>query len=238
MTKIRQYKHSFQLTNLSHDIPNYNLQTTPWTSCTSITCYPNIHNMFCSHFQITTLKHPSGNVHVPKFHLPVTTVTLYPILRPRPSPPHLQTHRILPSPSTQTNQLLQSPLTHWKTSELNRWTWHTVNFWSSRSLLELHHRFGRHRAWINPSLPLHSPRLQCLLVIKKMKSHNFTNCFIDFISRPRWIEMKWSLGSPPPESCEMKWIEMFVLLIPNRGGEMKWSEILVFHENFMKISRR
>ena len=77
MTKIRQYKHIFQLTNLSHDIPNYNLQTTPWTSCTSITCYPNIHNMFCSHFQITTLKHPSGNVYVPKFHLPVTTVTLY-----------------------------------------------------------------------------------------------------------------------------------------------------------------
>ena len=33
--------------------------------------------MFCSHFQITTLKHPSGNVHVPKFHLPVTAVTLY-----------------------------------------------------------------------------------------------------------------------------------------------------------------
>ena len=33
--------------------------------------------MFCSHFQITILKHPSGNVHVPKFHLPVTAVTLY-----------------------------------------------------------------------------------------------------------------------------------------------------------------
>ena len=27
---------------------------------------------------------------------------------------------------------------------------------------------------------------------------------------------------------------MFELLIPNRGGEMKWSEMLVFHENFMK----
>jgi hypothetical protein len=38
--KSAESKHIFQLTNLSHDIPNHNLQTTPWTSCirTSITC--------------------------------------------------------------------------------------------------------------------------------------------------------------------------------------------------------
>ena len=42
-----------------------------------MTCYRNIHNMFCSHFQITTRKYPPGNVYVHNFLLPVTTVTLY-----------------------------------------------------------------------------------------------------------------------------------------------------------------
>jgi hypothetical protein len=46
-------------------------------SWTSITCYLNIHNMFCSHFQITTRNYPSGNVDVHNFRFPVTTVTLY-----------------------------------------------------------------------------------------------------------------------------------------------------------------
>ena len=77
MTKNRQYKHIFQLTNFSHDIPNHHIQTTLWMSWTSITCYLNIHNMFCSHFQITTRNYPSGNVDDHNFRLPVTTVTLY-----------------------------------------------------------------------------------------------------------------------------------------------------------------
>ena len=33
--------------------------------------------MFCSHPQIVTQTSPLGNIHVPKFDLPVTVVTLY-----------------------------------------------------------------------------------------------------------------------------------------------------------------
>jgi hypothetical protein len=77
MTKTRKYKHIDQLTIFSHDIPNYHIQTTPPMSWTSITCYLNIHNMFCSHFQITTRNYPPGNVDVHNFLLPVTSVTLY-----------------------------------------------------------------------------------------------------------------------------------------------------------------
>ncbi len=54
-------------------------------SWTSITCYLNIHNMFCFHFQITTRNYPTGNVDFHNFRLPVTTVTLYidPSIHPR-----------------------------------------------------------------------------------------------------------------------------------------------------------
>jgi hypothetical protein len=37
----------------------------------------DIHNMFCSYFQITTRKYPTGNVYVHNFCLTVTAVTLY-----------------------------------------------------------------------------------------------------------------------------------------------------------------
>ncbi len=76
MSKNRQYKHIFRLTKFSHDIPNHHIQSTPWMSWTSITYYLNIHNMFCSHFQITTRNYPPGNVDDHKFRLPVPTVTL------------------------------------------------------------------------------------------------------------------------------------------------------------------
>jgi hypothetical protein len=102
----------------------------------------------------------------------------------------LQTHRILPSASIQTHTLLPSPwplwqssefeqlhVVHWQFLDQERLTRSVASVWRQSCLFFVHNKPF-------PSLPF--PRLRCLLLLKKMKRHTFTNYFINFISRPKW----------------------------------------------------
>ncbi len=122
---------------------------------------------------------------------------------------------------------------------LNNWTWCTSNFWSSRSLVDLRvsviwpqsHLF----LFLNKPFPSHVFQLSVSLVSPKMKRHNSTNFFIKFhfTTKMKWNEMKFRHSSSRKLWNEINWNVWSTV-----GGELKWSENLVFHENFMKISWR
>ena len=81
------------------------------------------------------------------------------------------------SSSLSSSQFEQLHVVHWQFLDQERLTRSPGPIWRQSCLFFCHNKPF-------PSLPF--PRLQCLLLLKKMKRHNFTNYFINFISRPKW----------------------------------------------------